>query len=347
MDAIVYRDGIPCKLVKSGYKVTTWESKTITPTWCENGAEPVLVNTDALRGPVGGWDGTGQREVRITRRLLVVPLDNSDERHFLATCDGMGNDYGVDVDIEDLERKAENSRKKSQARAKRQCRYKIKHGGFRHMLTGTYRENMTDFDRMRKDFAAWLRKMRNVIPGFRAVHAFEPQKRGAWHFHCAVDSLPRFLRYKGKKLPSYEVCTLFWRNTVGDVPYEFVGPLLPGSLWPAAMVSGGTVNVDGYTVKRSRKKQHADAVGFSLAKMAQYVSKYLTKDLEQGLKGRQMWGSTEGLTPPKATVLYFPEGSMADIISIAFEVPAGHRVARHWLNSFGDCWVLDTEPIPA
>lgn len=307
-----------------------------------------MIDLSVLRGPVGGWIGTGQREVRISRRLLVVPLDNSEERQFLATCDGLGQDFGVDIDVEELERRAEASRKKSQARAKRQCRHKIKHGGFRHMLTGTYRENMVDFDRLRKDWAAWLRKMHKVIPGFRCVHAFEPQKRGAWHFHCTVDALPRFLRYKGEKRPSYEVCTLLWHDVVGDVPYEFVGPLQPGSEWPPAMVSGGTINVDGYTGKRTRKKQHADARAFSLAKMAAYVSKYLTKDLDHGLRGRQMWGSTQGLTPPKATCIYLPEGPIVDIISVAFEVPAGHRVARHWLSSFKDCWVLDTEPdLPA
>jgi hypothetical protein len=30
MDTIVYRDGIPCKFVKDGYRVTIWESKTHT-----------------------------------------------------------------------------------------------------------------------------------------------------------------------------------------------------------------------------------------------------------------------------------------------------------------------------
>lgn len=129
--------------------------------------------------------------------------------------------------------------------------------------------------------------------------------------------------------------------------YEFHGPLQPGFQWPLSMLSGGTINVDGYTVKRTRKKQHADAKGFSLAKMAQYVSKYLTKDVDKGLRGRQMWGSTEGLTPPKASVIYLPDGSIADVISVAFEVPEGHRVARHWLSPFKDCWVLDTEPIPS
>lgn len=346
MDTIVYRDGIPCKLVKDGYHVSVWESKTHTlevPTGRSDGS---MIDLTALRGPVGGWHGTGQREIRITRRLLAIPL--SEDRHLLDAWNpltGERFDWDVDVNLVDLEERAERSRKKSQQRAKRMCRHKIKHGGFRHMLTGTYRDNMIDFDRMHKDFAAWLRKMRAIVPGFRTVYGLETQKRGAWHFHATIDSLPRFLRYKGQQRPSYEVCTLLWREVVGDVAMVFEGPLQPGQQWPVVMVSGGTINVDGH-VKQTRKKQHADAKAQSLAKMAQYVSKYLTKDHDKGLRGRRMWGSTEDLTPPKAIRYQFAECDITDLIAAVFELPPGHRVASHWMNSFADCWVLDTEPIP-
>lgn len=342
MDNIVFRDGLRCKLVKDGYKVTIWESKTHTteiPTGKPDGS---MIDLTALRGPVGGWYGTGQREVRITRRLLAIPLD--EERFHLAAWCGP-DEARLTIDLEEMERKALACKRKSAARAKRNCRHKIKHGRFRHMLTGTYRENMKDFDRMRRDFAAWLRKVRAVIPHFRSVWAFEPQKRGAWHFHATTDALPRMLRHKGVAKPSYEVMTLLWQEVVGEVPFDFCGPLQPGQEWPVVMVTGGTINVDGYT-RKSKKKQHADAKAFSLAKMAAYVSKYLTKHHAEGLEGRRMWDSTQDLTPPKSITLEFPEGPLADIIAIAFECPPGYRVARHWINSFGDCWVLDTEPIP-
>jgi hypothetical protein len=102
---------------------------------------------------------------------------------------------------------------------------------------------------------------------------------------------------------------------VGEVPIIFEGPLQSRQEWPVVMLTGGTVKVDGH-VRHTRKKQHADARAQSLAKVAQYVLKHLTKDHDKGLRGRQM----------------------------CFDVPPGHRVARHWMNSFGDCWLLDTEP---
>lgn len=346
MDDIVYRDGIPCKLVKDGWRVRIWESKTLTTEIPNDGPEGGMIDLTVLRGPAGGWHGTGQREVRITRRLLAIP--QSEERHLFDACDPFtGEDFPwqVDIDIDDLEKKARSSAEKSRSRAKRQCRYKIKHGGFRHMFTGTYRENVTEFDRIRADHAAWMRKVKKTVRKFRAVYAFEPQKRGAWHFHQAADALPKMLRHKGVWKPSYEVLTLLWQEVVGDVQYLFHGPCLPGVSFPVVWQTGGTINVDGYT-KKNKKKMHADARSMSLAKLAGYVSKYLTKEVGDGLFNRNMWGSTADLTPPKATILEFAEQSLADIISIAFECPAGHRVARHWLNSFGDCWVLDTEPIP-
>lgn len=345
MNDIVYRDGIPCKLVKDGWLVRIWESKNHTLTTVENGASKTW-DTSNLRGPVGGWSGTGQREVRISRRLLVIP--QSEERTLFDACNPFtGEDFAwdVDIDIADLEKKALRSAEKSRSRAKRNCRHKIKHGGFRHMLTGTYRENVIDFDKVRKDHAAWMRKVKATMRNFRAVYAFEPQKRGAWHFHQACDALPRYLRYKGERRPSYEVLTLLWQDVVGQVQLIFCGPLRPGEVFPLVMQTGGTINVDGYT-KKTHKKAHADARSMSLAKMAGYVSKYLTKNVGEGLKSRQMWGSTEDLTPPKSIVLEFSEQSLADLISMAFECPAGHRVARHWLNGFKDCWVLDTEAIP-
>lgn len=82
---------------------------------------------------------------------------------------------------------------------------------------------------------------------------------------------------------------------------------------------------DDTGARKTKKKQHADTKAFSLAKMAAYVSKYLTKHHAEGLEGRRMWDSTQSLTPPKAITLEFPEGPLADIISAAFECPPGHR----------------------
>lgn len=306
MDVIVYRNGVPCKAVKQGWRAKIWQSKVEPP-------------PEGCKARYGRSGGTGQRELVLTRKTVYVAL--AEERDPVAVADALGQDFGVDVDLEALEARAQVNRARSASRAKRTCRHKIKHAGFNSLLTGTYRENMQDYDRMRRDFAAFLRKMRQLIPGFRAVYAFERQDRGAWHFHMACDRLPVLLQHKGCKVKSYDVARTVWRSIVG--------------------ADNGNIDVDGH---RSRRKAHADKRKSSLAALAGYVSKYLTKDYGEGLHGRNMWGSTQGLTPPPAMVLELPECSLLDAIDCAFEVLPGHRVAIHRVSRFRDSWVLYTEP---
>jgi len=306
VETIVYRDGVPCKAVKDGWRVQIWDSKVPAP-------------PNGCKAPYGRSGGSGQREMSIVRRTVYCAMQ--EDRVDGATADALGNDFGVDVDIEALERKAERSRQQSKARAKKTCRRKIKHAAFDSMLTGTYRENMTDFDRMRDDFAAMLRKLRKLIPGFRAVYSFETQERGAWHWHMATDRLPMFMLRKGVKIKSYDAVRAVWRSVVG--------------------VDNGNVDVDGH---RSKRKLNADQKKNSLARLASYVAKYLTKEHGEGLYGRNMWGSTQGLTPPPAIVLELPECTILEALNLAFEVLPGHTIAVHRIGRYGDSWVLHTEP---
>jgi hypothetical protein len=236
-----------------------------------------------------------------------------------ATADGLGQEFGVDVDLEALERKAEAARAKSQRRAKTNCRWKIKHGAFSSLLTLTYHENMKDFDRMHADLAAFLRIMKREIPGFQAVWAFERQQRGAWHCHMAIHRLqPHYVR-RGLKVKSWVLARMAWRRIVGE--------------------DGGNIDVDGHCGKGQglRKK--------SLAKLAGYVSKYLTKEWDDNaLFGRNMWGSTQGLRVPPSEVIELPQCTLLDAITVAFDVPEGHRVASHGVNVERGLWWLFTEP---
>lgn len=54
------------------------------------------------------------------------------------------------------------------------------------MLTLTYKENMTDFHRLGRDFANFRHKLNRIYPGFQYIRIAEPQGRGAWHLHVLV-----------------------------------------------------------------------------------------------------------------------------------------------------------------
>lgn len=284
MDAIVWFKGMPCKAVPHGWKVREWSS------------------------PV-----TGQRELLLYRHRLMVPLASDGDQ---APCDWSAFD-GLDVDLDVLEGKAERSARKAAQRARRNCRHKIKHAGFTQLLTLTYRENMEDLDQMRREFAAWLRIMRRLIRGFRAVYGFERQGRGAWHVHIACDKLPRLMQYKGMKVQSWKVGTAVWRSVV-----------------PA----GGLCFVGGRSGRFNRYS--------SAGKIAGYVSKYLTKENAEGEAGRRMWDSTQDLSPPASVTFDLPDIPLADALALAFELRPGEVVLRHVLMPERETWLLYTEPEP-
>lgn len=55
-----------------------------------------------------------------------------------------------------------------------------------HLLTLTYRNNMTDFDQAYIDLTKFIRLVRKDIPRWIYIAVAEKQKRGAWHWHLAV-----------------------------------------------------------------------------------------------------------------------------------------------------------------
>jgi hypothetical protein len=285
MDAIIWHKGMPCKPTRHGWKVKVWESKA-----------------------------SGQRELLIYPRTVYLPLESDGEQ---APCPWVASDAfdAPDVDLEALEAKAERSAQKAAARARRNCRHKIKHAGFTQLLTLTYKANVRDLDRMRRDFAAWLRIMRRLIPGFRCVYGFEQQTRGAWHCHVATDKLPLLMQYRGCKVQSWKVGTAVWRSVVPE---------------------GGMCFVGG---RRGRFNRYSSA-----GRIAGYISKYLTKDNAAGEAGRRMWDSTQKLTPPPAVTLELPPMDIGDAVALAFELRFGEEVLKHMICKDGDVWLLHTEP---
>jgi hypothetical protein len=88
-------------------------------------------------------------------------------------------------------------------RAKQQVRLRCKAIGADRMITLTYRENMQDKARLKRDFDA-LRRRLGALGGFQYVAVAERQQRGAWHLHVAV---------KGRQ--NYRVLRSIWQSVVG------------------------------------------------------------------------------------------------------------------------------------
>lgn len=297
MSRYVVHKGVYCQVHEYGWKVKQW------------------VNPD-----------TGQAERMAWKKCIYEPLGDWDDPDIQAK---NIDQSGTLLEIEREEERKRRALEKSAKRAKRTCRLKIKSAAMKSLLTCTYRENMQDFDRARKDFHDFLRKLRNIIPGFAAVYAFERQARGAWHIHAAIRELPEWLIYTEKftgkqvKVRSWNYIRRLWHSVVGK--------------------DNGNVDIDGHRrTRHGLRSKHRPAE--SLSKLAGYVSKYLTKDYAEGLEGRNRWGSTQGIDVPAPVVFELPEMPLSDLISIAFEIPDGHRVIRHNISQFGKFWLLYTEP---
>lgn len=71
-------------------------------------------------------------------------------------------------------------------RARSTMRKKVLAFGLDHLLTLTYRENVTDFSQASADLSRFMRLLKTHLPGFHYVAVPEKQARGAWHWHLAV-----------------------------------------------------------------------------------------------------------------------------------------------------------------
>ena len=100
-------------------------------------------------------------------------------------------------------------REEHEERAVRHARSRVRHlilgAGADHLLTLTYRENVTDFDRACADLRKFVRRMKAKLPGWLYIAVAEQQKRGAWHWHLAVC---------GRQ--DVDLVRSAWRHVIGD-----------------------------------------------------------------------------------------------------------------------------------
>jgi len=74
-----------------------------------------------------------------------------------------------------------------------------------HLLTLTYRENVTEYKQTSNDLSAFIRLVRTHLPKWVFITVPERQKRGAWHWHLAV---------VGRQ--DVDLLRRCWRHVVGE-----------------------------------------------------------------------------------------------------------------------------------
>lgn len=143
-----------------------------------------------------------------------------------------------------------------------------------HLLTLTYRENMTDLHRAASDLEAFIRMVRELLGPFHYVAVVEAQKRGAWHWHLAV-----------KGFQPVALLRAYWRKVVGSGNIDVRGP-------------------------RSRDVADASpassAIEWQSFRLSTYLAKYLGKDIEDGSRrgGEHRYRCSLGIGDPVVRVTF-------------------------------------------
>ena len=220
--------------------------------------------------------------------------------------------------LEEIEEKRLKSLKASARRAKTLCRRFIISEGFDEMLTLTYRDCQPDRDLCKKHFSIWSKRMKRAIGTFRYCASFEVQERGSMHVHCATHKLPMLANYKGVKIKAWQLGTKIWRDVVGGNN---------GMCFVGASPS---------------KFGHARRKNMTLAKMANYVSKYILKDFELAPEESNRYSRSNGQVLAQIYTMRL-NGSLPEIIAACFEVNDGDVMVSHHVSRFNDSWWLCTE----
>ena len=111
------------------------------------------------------------------------------------------------------ENRAQNE-DRSVRRARSMMRKKVLAYGLDHLLTLTYRENVTDFQTADDDLNRFVRLVKKERTEFHYVAVPEQQKRGAWHWHLAV---------KGRQ--DVDLLRRLWLHVVGHGNIDVQKPI--------------------------------------------------------------------------------------------------------------------------
>ena len=149
-------------------------------------------------------------------------------------------------------------------RAKKLVRQKTIMMGADRMLTLTYKENMQELDLGWQHFKAFIRGCRKYYGEFPYIVVPEYQKRGAVHFHLALN-----------KYYSVVVLRAIWKKAIN-----------------------GEGNVDITSPRKGGQ--------WNRQKISRYISKYITKGLEDGIANKRRYATSKNITMPEKVTVYLP-----------------------------------------
>lgn len=168
----------------------------------------------------------------------------------------------------------ETSLERSCRRARQAVRHRIKAQGLDHMLTCTTRENIESVEEFGRIWARFVRLIKAKSGGkdWPYCAVVEKQERGACHIHAAVKGRQDVNKLRG----------LWWQALGVKVKWRRGVPEVLGSESPG--------NIDVRSSARAKKWRSRN--------LASYLSKYITKAMQQVAAGKKRYWAPKGIVIP-------------------------------------------------
>lgn len=213
-------------------------------------------------------------------------------------------------------------------RAKQNIRWLAKAMNADRLFTLSYRDNVTDRQKVREDFQRFIRLVRHGwrgqegIQGWQYVAVLELQERGAFHIHCAVSGWQR-VKYLRQ-------C---WYKALGGTGAE------SGSDTP------GAVNV----TNPDRKRWGHTGRQWKVNKLVCYLTKYLSKTFDSSSAEKKRYWHARDIALPEKQRYWIGGASMPDAIKNTYSMLqfiTGLTVdCNMWVSTSNDCfWIAGRPP---
>lgn len=175
---------------------------------------------------------------------------------------------------------------------------------FKTFITLTFEENITDVKDANKKFNVWRRNLKRIKPNFKYVCVPEFQKRGAVHYHLMTN-----IEYQDTKLLLTE--RKIWNKSSG---------------WQIGK------DVKGWCYGHSMAKD------MKTINLVGYITKYMTKDIDNRLFSQHRYFYSQNLEQPEVHLLdmsKFQDKSLFELLQINYEFKE-MTYSKKYHDKFGD-----------
>lgn len=215
---------------------------------------------------------------------------------------------------EDQEQRDKENRQRSAKRARQKVRHLIKTIEADHMLTFGYRDNVTDRERLSRDWKEFSRLFHQRYPEWKYVAVIEKQERGAYHMHVAVC---------GKQ--DIRWLLRCWLLSIGQPAEEVNQWLIHGD--KLGEKSLGAVNVQA-----QKRRWGSVSNKWKSGKLAGYLTKYFSKEFSESDKSAKKYWHSRSIKKPFVRRFHLSACDWSEAVREAYDLMkyAGVEYCEMW-----------------